>query len=118
MRSVSLNKEKLTVVWLSTDKRAAIDMAMLYLRDSLIFRWFAEAELILWGPSVLEASTDENVLEQIKILKSVGVSVYGCLACARLYAVVESLEEKGIPCMPMGEHLSGILKEGNPVMFI
>ena len=33
------NEKKLVIVWLSVDKQAAIDMALLYARDSLINGW-------------------------------------------------------------------------------
>lgn len=49
------NEKKLVIVWLSVDKQAAIDMALLYARDSLINGWWNQIELILWGPSVESA---------------------------------------------------------------
>lgn len=113
-----MNKDKLVIVWLSCDKRAAFDMAMLYARDSLLAGWFSEVELILWGPSVNEAVTNENCKTQLELLQSVGVEINACLACARLYGVVEQLEQCHVPCLPMGERLTGYLKSCAPLFFI
>lgn len=112
-------KEKLlTVVWLSSDKRAAADMALLYLRDSLIHRWFGNAQLVLWGPTVDFAAKDENIQGELELAKSVGVRIKACRSCANIYGVVTRLEDLGIEVLPMGEELSDLIKECQPVIFI
>ena len=113
-----MNQDKLVVVWLSCDKRAAYDMAMLYARDSLLAGWFSEVELIIWGPTVNEVIINADCMTQMELLRGVGVEINACLACARLYGVVDQLVENGIPCLPMGERLTQHLKDRTPIMII
>ena len=113
-----MEHKKLVIVWLSVDKRAASDMAMLYARDSLLNGWWKEAEVILWGPTVEAAVTDEAVKTQVEIMQSVGVKILGCLACASQYGVVDELRAMGIEVYGMGERLTGYLAGGTPVIFI
>lgn len=118
MRPLNNNKTVLTAVWLSVDKMAAAEMMFLYLRDCLLQRYFDETALILWGPSVELAAKDEYIRLQLELLRSVGVDVRACRACASLYGVVEELEEQGIPVEPMGLRLSEIIKSDQGLIFI
>lgn len=111
-------KENLWVVWLSCDKEAASGMALLYLRDCAVKCWFRENNLILWGPTVELVAKNQDAGEEIKLLQSVGVNVVACVSCASLYGVVDKLKAMGIPCLPMGEKLTEILKNNEAVIFV
>ncbi|MEG1972480.1 MAG: hypothetical protein RR315_04905 [Oscillospiraceae bacterium] len=113
-----MERDSLTLVWLSVDRIAASDMALLYLRDSAVKGWFKNITLILWGPTVELMTRDSNMQQQAQILNSVGVKVEACIACASLYGAVNKLRSMNIPCLPMGEKLTRLLKEGQAVIFI
>lgn len=113
-----MQHKRLVIVWLSTDRQAAIDMAMLYARDSLLNGWWKEVDFFLWGPTVDAAANSEPVQTEIELMQSVGVQVTACLACASRYHVVDQLEQAGIPCRGLGEQLTEDLAEGSPVIFI
>ena len=113
-----MSKTSLAIVWLSSDKGAAADMAMLYARDSIIKGWWPRVEFIIWGPTVELAVTSENTRTELKLMQSVGVDVMACSACAARYGVTDRLVEYGIPVLGMSEHLTELLKEQTPVMFI
>lgn len=113
-----MDPNRLVIVWLSVDKQAALDMAMLYARDSLLNGWWKEVELILWGPSVEAAASDAAVGQELALMQSVGVKVTACLACALRYGVSRALTARDIEVKGMGEQLTDYLKGGAPVLFI
>lgn len=113
-----MNKSKLAIIWLSVDKQAAIDMALLYARDSLLNGWWKEIELILWGPSVQAAAESEAVQTELLILQQLGVQIRACRACAVRYGVVRRLLDLGYAVDGMGEHLTALLANCDPVLLI
>lgn len=113
-----MNRTKLAIVWLSADKRAAADMALLYARDCLINNWFCEVELILWGPVVDIAATDEAIQTELAILKNLGGKISVCKACALRYGVAQRLSDLGYKVDGMGEHLTTLLTCKIPLLLI
>ena len=113
-----LNNNKLAIVWISVDKRAAIDMALLYARDSLINGWWKNVELILWGPSVQEAAESAAVQNELAILQNLGVPIRVCMACAVRYGVSQKLLDLGYEVSGMGEHLTELLAGSQPLLLI
>ncbi len=113
-----MNEKKLAIVWISVDKRAAIDMALLYARDSLLNGWWKQVELILWGPSVQAAAESQDVQGELEILQNLGVPIRVCMACAVRYGVARQLTDMGYEVKGMGEHLTELLAGNEPVMLI
>lgn len=113
-----MNEKKLAIIWISVDKRAAIDMALLYARDSLLNGWWKQVELILWGPSVQAAAESGDVQGELEILQNLGVPILVCQACAVRYGVARQLTELGYEVKGMGEHLTELLAGSDPVMLI
>lgn len=111
-------RDKLLLIWLSGDKRAAMDMAMLYARDCLLNHWFKRVKFFIWGPTVQLAATDVDIQTEIALMQRVGVEVVACMACASGYGVVEELRSVGIPVRGLGEELSNELACGTPNMVI
>ena len=113
-----MNDKQLAIIWISVDKRAAIDMALLYARDSLLNGWWKHVELILWGPSVQEAAESTAVQSELAILQNLGVPIRVCMACAVRYGVSQKLLDLGYEVHGMGEHLTELLAGGQPVLLI
>ncbi|MEG2174512.1 MAG: DsrE family protein [Oscillospiraceae bacterium] len=113
-----MDKDRLVIVWLSVDKQAALDMAMLYARDGLLQGWWKQVELILWGPSVEMAAENDAIQQELSILRNIGVTVSACLACAVRYGVTSRLGELGLDVRGMGESLTEYLKSGVPILMI
>lgn len=113
-----MKQNSLMIVWISIDRKAAIDMALLYARDSLINGWWGEVELILWGPCVEAAAQDETLQQELALLRHVGVRISVCLACAVRYGVSQKLHDLGFEVRGMGEHLTERLKGDTPVLFV
>jgi len=108
----------MAVIWLSADKRAAADMAFLYIRTSLLNRWWKHCELILWGPSVEAAANDSDLQTELLILKNIGVDIKVCEACALRYGVEKKLSDIGFEVKGMSEHLTELLSSGIPLLVI
>ena len=113
-----MKNDKLAVIWLSADKRAAADMAFLYIRTSLLNRWWKNCELILWGPAVASASEDESIQTELLMLNNLGAEISICEACALRYGVSKELKQLGFSVKGMSEHLTELLKSDIPTMII
>jgi len=118
LRVMALEKETMAVVWLSADKRAAADMAFLYIRTSLLKRWWKSCELILWGPAVEAAAADPDIRYELALLKHLGAEITACEACAVRYGVCDRLCALGIEVKGMSEHLTELLKSDTPLLLI
>lgn len=113
-----MNEKKLAIVWISADKRAAIDMALLYARDSILNGWWKHVELILWGPCVQLAAENSEVQSELAILQNLGIPVHVCMACAVRYGISQKLIDLGYDVRGMGEHLTELLSSNDPVLMI
>ena len=118
LRVMALEKETMAVIWLSADKRAAADMAFLYIRTSLLKRWWKSCELILWGPAVEAAVSSPDIRYELALLQHLGAEITACEACAVRYGVCDKLCELGIAVKGMSEHLTELLKDDIPLMLI
>ena len=113
-----MKEDKLAVIWLSADKRAAADMAFLYIRTSLLNRWWNSCELILWGPTVESAAADDSIQTEMLMLKNLGAEIKVCEACALRYGVSAELKQLGFSVEGMSEHLTELLRSDIPLMII
>lgn len=113
-----MNSDELMILWLSADKRAAIDMALLYARDSLLNGWFKRVTLLLWGPAVEAAALDAGVDAELAILVHLGCKIKACRACALRYGVVNELTALGIEVVGLGEELTERLQSKQPLLLI
>jgi len=113
-----LEKDSISVIWLSADKRAAADMAFLYMRTSLLKHWWKNCELILWGPVVDITASDSDIQYELALLQHLGAKIKACEACAVRYGVSSRLTELGIEVAGMSEHLTELLKNDAPLLFI
>ncbi|WP_320112859.1 DsrE family protein [Draconibacterium orientale] len=106
------SKNKLAVLWTSSDPDVAEKMAFMYTYNAKTQGWFDEVVLIIWGPSAKLAAENEMIQEYIKKMQKAGVKTEACLYCAKMYHVDEKLAEMGVDVKGMGVPLSDYLKEG------
>ncbi|WP_010661873.1 DsrE family protein [Marinilabilia salmonicolor] len=105
------NSEKLAVIWSSRDKDVAEKVVLMYTQGAKMKGWFTDVVLIVWGPSTKLLAEDAGLQEKVKGLMKSGIKVQACSVCAGEYGVAEDLEQLGIEVVPMGEPLTGYLKE-------
>ena len=109
-------KKSLVVLWTSGDREVALKMVFMYTLNSKLKGWWEEVILIVWGPSAVLLSRDEELQEKIRQMKEAGVVLDACKACSDLYGVSSDLEALGIEVKYMGTPLSDYLKEDRAVL--
>lgn len=102
--------DKLLVLWTSGDREVAIKMVSMYTYNAKKNGWWDTIRFIIWGPSSKLLSEDEEIQQEIKKMKEVGIEIFACKACADLYGISEQIEKMGITVKFVGEDLTSMLK--------
>jgi hypothetical protein len=114
--SKKTSSDSLAVLWTSGDAEVAHKMCLMYTHRAKTQNWFDEVRLIVWGPSARNLAGDKKLQEKVKKMMADGVKVEACIACAKMYGVVENLQEMGIDVRGMGKPLTKYLKSGWKVL--
>ncbi len=101
---------KLLVVWTSGDREVALKMVFMYAENAKKNDWWKEVRLLVWGPSAKLLSEDTELQDYVKKMKTEGVEVIACKACADSYGVAEKLETVGVKVFYTGKALTEMLK--------
>ncbi len=111
-------KEKLNILWVNDNPETAHTMVFMYATNAKKNGWWDEVEIIVWGASSKLLAQDETIQERLKMAVFAGVKVRACIACAKMFGVVDKLKQLGIEPEPMGIPLTEILKEGEKLITI
>ncbi len=109
-------EEKLVVIWSSSDREVAKEMALLYSYNAKRYGWWDDIILIVWGPSEDLLSQDFELQEYIIKIREAGIKLEACKKCSDDYGVSKKLEQLGIDVKYMGEPLTQYLKEGRKII--
>jgi hypothetical protein len=109
-------EDSLVVVWSSGDREVALKMVFMYTLNAKLKGWWEDVVFIVWGPSARLLNEDTELQEYLVRMKSAGVVLEACRACADMYGVSENLEAMGIDVKFMGTPLTTYLKEGRKVV--
>jgi len=113
---MSGNEDSLAVLWTSGDREVALNMVFKYTLNSKLKNWWNEVRLIVWGPSSRLLSEDKNLQDEIRKMKSAGVILEACKACADKYGVSQRLQQLGVQVRYMGQSLTDYIKAGKKVI--
>ncbi|MFU2209553.1 DsrE family protein [Solidesulfovibrio sp. C21] len=102
----------LVVLWVTADKEAALNMALMYAKNSRLKGWWDEVHLVVWGPSAKLLATDAELQAEVAACREAGVTLLACRACAERYGVADDLKRLGLDVLYMGEPMTGYLKDG------
>ncbi len=105
--------DKLLILWTSNDREVALNMLIMYARNSIKNGWWEHVSLILWGPSQRLFTSDAEVRSKVEELQKLGVRVMACIACADKYGLTEALRSTGVEVFGMGPVLTDWLKSGS-----
>ncbi len=108
----------LVVVWISRDREAALNMALMYAKNSRLKGWWHDVHLLVWGPSADALAHDDELAGELAACLEAGVEGYACRACAERYGVAERLKALGLTVIYTGEPLTSYLKSGWKVLTV
>ena len=101
---------KLCVIWSSADRDVALGMVFMYTKNAKKRGWWDEVRLVVWGPSAILLTEDQELKDALTSMKEVGVELQACRACADMQGVSDQLTELGIDVIYMGMPLTEMLK--------
>jgi hypothetical protein len=108
--------DHLLIVWTSGDPEVAHKMVFMYAYNARRKGWWKQVSLLVWGPSAKLASENKDIQGSLKKMKSAGIELIACKACADLYNVSAGLEKIGIEVKYSGIYLTEFLKSGQKVI--
>ena len=103
-------KDKLLIVWSSSDKEVAKKLVLLYGSVMLSREYWKEATIMIWGPSAKLLAEDLELQKMMKIVQETGVRFNACVVCTDDYGVSNKLESLGIELIHTGEMMTEALK--------
>lgn len=103
-------ERKLALIWTTADREVALNMIFMYAHNSKKHLWWDEVRLIVWGPSAVLLSKDEELQQQIKAMAADDVQIWACKACSDRYGVSETLEQMNIRVTYVGDPVTKMLQ--------
>ena len=110
--------DELVILWTSADKEVAENIVFMFTQNAPKYGWWEASKItfIIWGPSANLLSKDEELQKRIGEMKTVGINVVACKACADNYQVSEKLTQIGVDVKYMGKVLANFIKEGRKIL--
>lgn len=105
-------ERRLFIIWASENPDAALQMAFMYARNSLLRDWWDQVRLIVWGPSAMTLIENEEVMDALPEVMEAGVEVWACKACADRYEIADRIERLGVEVLYVGSHVTEMLQGG------
>jgi hypothetical protein len=118
MTSENTHPAGLVVLWITRDRDAAFNMALMYALNSRLKGWWDTVHLLVWGPSAEILAADAGLQAEVATCAEAGVEVFACRACAERFGVAKRLAELGITVVYTGERLTRYLKDGWKVVSV
>ena len=110
--------DHLAVVWVTDSKEAAMNMVLMYTKNSKLKGWWGEVTLIIWGPSGPLLVSDAELQKELKAVQEAGAVLQACKACSDRYGISDKLTELGVEVKYMGQPLTELLKSGASVLSV
>ncbi|MDD4123528.1 MAG: DsrE family protein [Erysipelotrichales bacterium] len=104
-------KKSLVILWTNPNKGTALNMLLMYAKNSLLRGWWEEVEVCVWGETVVLATSDQDIINEVKECQKVGVKMSACQACARNYGLYEDLISLGYNVVSYGPILTDLLQK-------
>lgn len=111
-------KNELLILWTNDNIGTAMNMVFMYAENAMLNGWWNDVTVLIWGASSKLSSENEEIKNQIKVLKENNIRVIACKQCALNYDVVDKLEEQDIEVFFTGEFLSDWIKKDKKLITI
>ncbi|MFH1194877.1 MAG: DsrE family protein [bacterium] len=110
--------DELVILWTSGDKEVAENMVFMFTQNAPKYGWWEanKITLLIWGPSDKLLAEDEALQKRVVEMKTAGIKLEACKACADKYQVSEKLTALGVDVKYMGEVLANYIKEGRKIL--
>ena len=108
--------DRLVVLWTSGDRDVAMNMVFMYALNAKRAGWWEDVTFIVWGPSAKLLSGDAELQAELEKMKTAGIVLEACIACADRYGVTGKLRELGVDVKGMGKPLTEYIKEGRRIL--
>jgi hypothetical protein len=110
--------QSLLILWTSGDRHTALNMALMYGLNSLLWDWWEDVTLLAWGASQSLLAEDAEVQTRISEMAEAGVRIVACRGCAENLGVADRLRDLGCEVFYTGEFLTEWLKSDRRVLTV
>jgi len=102
--------DTLYILWSGSDKEVAINMIFMYANASLSEKWWDVIVIYIWGPSVMLAANDKEVIAYLNELKQKGAKIIACMSCCDKYNITEKLILNNFEVRYVGKEFTSLIK--------
>jgi hypothetical protein len=100
----------LVILWTNADPITAKLMVFMYAEASKTRGWWDKVKIVVWGATAKLVAENKEIQDQLLDIKSKGVEISACIACARELGVIEQLTALGIELISWGPPLTELIK--------
>lgn len=93
-------ENKLTILWTNADPTTAELMVFMYAEAAITRGWWDGVKIIVWGATAKLVAENKHIQEKLLDIKSKGVEVGFCIACATELGIVDEIEALGFELKP------------------
>lgn len=113
-----MKQDRLYILWTNADPVTAKLMVMMYAKNALKNGWWKEVVVVVWGATVKLLAENQEIQEEYREAKKMGVVFEGCIACARELGLEREMDELGIILRKWGPPLTDVIKNGEHLITI
>ncbi len=112
------NNDHLYILWTNGDPVTSEKMVSMYAKNSMIYGWWKNVTLIIWGKPAELVSENKIIQKKIKEMQEEGVHISACRACAEDLGAEKKLQDMSIEVKYWGQPLTEVLKDGSKLLTI
>ncbi len=111
-------KDKLNIIWTTTDADTVFHFLSMYAINSLKNHWWRSINVIIWGAS--SKFIIDNLKVQTEVIEMIqqGVHIEACKSCSDNLEVTDALIKLGVEVKYMGEILTDYIKNDEHIITI
>jgi len=112
------DENHLHILWTNADLHTAQFMVMMYATNAMLYHWWENVTVIVWGATAKLVSENADIQQSVKMAMQAGVQFSACVSCAVQLGVKQELKNLGMEVIPWGEPLTRLLKEGGHLLTV
>lgn len=104
-------EDKVFILWTNDNLMTSKEMVLMYAKNSLIFDFWKEVTVIIWGATAKLVAENEEIQLIVKECIDQGVKFVACKACAQNVNAQYKLEKLGVDVFYTGTYLTKLIKD-------